>query len=92
MRRFVLALAIAVALALSVRAPEAQQVTIGLRPGSLKLAVLGDNGTGERPQYDVADRMWAAYGAFPFELVLLLGDNMYGRQDAKDFVDALIEV
>jgi 3',5'-cyclic AMP phosphodiesterase CpdA len=86
MRRSVSALAVTIALALSVAEPTAQKVTIGLRPGSLKIAVLGDAGTGDRPQYEVADRMWAAHAAFPFELVLLLGDNMYGRQEPQDFV------
>jgi 3',5'-cyclic AMP phosphodiesterase CpdA len=56
------------------------------RPDSLKFAVLGDNGTGEKPQYDVGQRMAAARTAFPFDMVLMLGDNMYGRQDPQDFV------
>jgi 3',5'-cyclic AMP phosphodiesterase CpdA len=66
---------------------EAQQVTIGSHPDSFKFAVLGDFGTGERAQYDVADRMAAARAAFPFDLVLALGDNMYGRQEPRDFVE-----
>jgi 3',5'-cyclic AMP phosphodiesterase CpdA len=79
--------ALAALLALDVVAPSAQQVTIGAHPGSLKFAVLGDAGTGDKPQYDVGERMWAARAAFPFDLVLLLGDNMYGRQEPKDFID-----
>jgi predicted phosphodiesterase len=66
--------------------PAAQTVTIGTQPGSLKLAVIGDAGTGERPQYEVAERAWAARASFPFDMVLLLGDNMYGRQEPEDFV------
>lgn len=65
---------------------QAQQVTIGTHVGSLKFAVLGDFGTGERSQYEVAERMWQARAAFPFDLVLALGDNMYGRQQPRDFV------
>ena len=56
------------------------------RPDSLKFAVLGDNGTGAQPQYDVGQRMAAARMTFPFDMVLMLGDNMYGRQDPQDFV------
>ena len=56
------------------------------RPDSLKFAVLGDNGTGEKPEYDVGQRMAAARTRFPFDMVLMLGDNMYGRQDPQDFV------
>src|SRR5687767_10558538 len=66
--------------------PAAQTVTLGGQPGSLKFAVIGDNGTGDTPQYDVARRMVAARAAFPFDFVLMLGDNMYGRQEPQDFV------
>ena len=54
---------------------------------SLRFAVLGDFGTGDRPQSDIADRMWTARATFPFDLVLALGDNIYGRQEPRDFVD-----
>jgi predicted MPP superfamily phosphohydrolase len=56
------------------------------RPESLKFAVLGDNGTGAKPEYDVGQQMAAAHTAFPFEMVIMLGDNMYGRQQPQDFV------
>ena len=55
--------------------------------GSVKFAVIGDNGTGETPEYDVGRQMAAARGRFPFDFVIMLGDNMYGRQEARDFVD-----
>src|SRR5688572_3319078 len=51
---------------------------------SLKLAVLGDNGTGKQPQFDVAAQMAASRQQFPFELVLMMGDNFYGSQRAAD--------
>jgi 3',5'-cyclic AMP phosphodiesterase CpdA len=60
--------------------------TLPARPDSLKFAVLGDNGTGEKPEYDVGQRMASARTTFPFDMVLMLGDNMYGRQDPQDFV------
>ena len=60
--------------------------TLPARPESLKFAVLGDNGTGEKPQYDVGQQMAAARRTFPFDMVLMLGDNMYGRQDPQDFL------
>jgi calcineurin-like phosphoesterase family protein len=78
--------ALALAFVVIAAAPAAQDVTIGTRPGSLKFAVLGDAGTGERPQYEVGDRMWSARSAFAFDFVLLTGDNMYGRQLPEDFV------
>ena len=79
------ALAIAVAAA-GVR-PSAQDPAIGPHRGSLKLAVLGDMGTGEKAQYEIGDRMWEAHATFPFDLVLMLGDNLYGRQEPQDFLE-----
>ena len=51
---------------------------------SLKLAVLGDNGTGKQPQIEVAAQMAASHQQFAFELVLMMGDNFYGSQRAAD--------
>jgi len=34
----------------------------------------------------VGQQMAAARMTFPFDMVLMLGDNMYGRQEAQDFV------
>ena len=56
------------------------------RPGSVKFAAIGDNGTGEQPQYEIADQMSGLHKVFPFDLVIMLGDNMYGGQQPADFV------
>jgi len=64
----------------------AQQAPLPSQADSVKFAVIGDNGTGDPPQYDVAARMVEARTKFPFELVIMLGDNLYGRQDPADFV------
>ena len=56
------------------------------RPGSLKFAAIGDNGTGDRPQYDVGAADGDAHATFAFDLVIMLGDNMYGGQAPPDFV------
>jgi hypothetical protein len=55
-------------------------------PGSLKFAVVGDAGDGGRPQYEVGQQMATARTTFPFEFVIALGDNMYGRQEPQDFI------
>ena len=57
------------------------------RPDSLKFAAIGDNGTGERAQYEVATQMVNVRAKFPFDLVIMLGDNMYGSQRPVDFVN-----
>lgn len=53
--------------------------------GSLKFAVLGDFGTGDRPQYALGTRMAKVHDAFPFELVVLVGDNIYGSARPEDY-------
>jgi len=55
-------------------------------PESLKFAVIGDNGTGDSEEYDISARMSEARNTFPFDFVIMLGDNMYGRQQPDDFV------
>lgn len=67
--------------------PRAQEVRLPIDPGTLKFAVIGDNGTGGRPQYEVGQQMARSREQFPFELVIMLGDNMYGRQQPQDFVE-----
>ncbi len=52
---------------------------------SVRFAVIGDSGTGDRYQYEVAQQLIASHRRFPFELVIMLGDNIYGRQDPEDF-------
>ena len=56
-------------------------------PQSLTFAVIGDNGTGKAPQYDVARQMLKSHADRPFELVVMVGDNLYGSQQPRDFVD-----
>src|SRR4030095_11057184 len=51
----------------------------------LKFAILGDTGTGGREQYEIGEKLTAMRGTFPFEFVIMLGDNMYGGESARDF-------
>ena len=53
--------------------------------GSFKFAVLGDFGTGDRTQYDLAEQMRRLYERFKFEIVVLVGDNIYGSERPQDF-------
>ena len=66
-------------------APAAPPVALPNRDGSLKFAVLGDFGTGERPQYQLAEQMAKLYDRFKFKLVVLTGDNIYGADRPQDF-------
>src|SRR5262245_57008401 len=63
----------------------AQDITLPNKADSVKFAVMGDNGTGDTPQYDIANLMTKVHDTFKFEFVTMLGDNMYGSQNPKDF-------
>jgi hypothetical protein len=67
--------------------PGAQQAQVPLpnRPGSLKFGAIGDNGDGDREQYEIGKQMLAWHGRFPFQLVVMLGDNIYGSDRPQDF-------
>jgi len=52
---------------------------------SVRFAVIGDSGTGNAPQYEIARRMAEARESFPFEFVLMLGDNLYGLERPVDY-------
>jgi len=56
-----------------------------LQANSVRLAVIGDSGTGEQPQIDVAQQMVKSRAAFPFEFVITLGDNIYTGSQPSDF-------
>lgn len=58
------------------------------RTDSVKFAVLGDFGSGERSEYQVAAQMAAFRATFPFDFVITTGDNIIGRQDGPaDFAE-----
>jgi 3',5'-cyclic AMP phosphodiesterase CpdA len=61
------------------------ELKLPLKADSVRFAVIGDSGTGEPPQYETAAEMAAAYRQFPFEFVIMLGDNIYGGKSPADF-------
>jgi len=60
-------------------------LTMPNKAGSLKFGVLGDFGTGEPEQYQMAAQMARVYQSFKFELMILVGDNLYGSERPQDF-------
>jgi hypothetical protein len=85
MRKLIAAFLVAIAAVAWVTA--AQDRPLPGAPTSVKFAVIGDNGTGAAAQYEVGRQMVATRERFPFEFVIMLGDNMYGRQRPQDYVD-----
>jgi predicted MPP superfamily phosphohydrolase len=78
-------------------APAQNGPTISARPApppaalnAVRFAVIGDNGTGDQPEFDVARQMVAYRAQVPFDFVLMLGDNLYGRPSAREFTDAFV--
>jgi predicted phosphodiesterase len=64
----------------------AQDLTLPNKPtGTLRFAVIGDSGTGDSNQYKLAKVFTDIRQRFPYEFVLMMGDNMYGGESARDF-------
>lgn len=78
-RLFLLAVLVA-GLALPVAA---QNLTLPVKSGSVRFAVIGDTGTGGTAQYEVAQRMVEYRQKFPFDFVIMVGDNIYGSESPK---------
>jgi 3',5'-cyclic AMP phosphodiesterase CpdA len=66
-------------------APEPGALALPVRAGSIRFAVLGDSGRGDTPQHEVAAQMAAWRGRFPFDFVLMLGDNIYDSHTPRDY-------
>ena len=64
---------------------QAQELRLPLKDGSLRFALIGDTGTGAQAQYDIGKQMAAFRTKFPFEFVIMVGDNIYGADSAGDF-------
>jgi 3',5'-cyclic AMP phosphodiesterase CpdA len=50
-----------------------------------RFAIVGDTGTGGSGEYQVAEKLTESVKEFPFGLVLMLGDNIYGGETPSDF-------
>lgn len=62
-----------------------QPAALPNKDGSFKFGVLGDFGTGDRTQYQLAEQMKKLHDRFKYELVVLVGDNLYGAERPQDF-------
>ena len=53
--------------------------------GSVKFAIIGDSGQPGTGQTAIAKQLASWHGRFPFEFVLMTGDNLYGTETARDY-------
>ena len=71
------------ALSVAAQAPAPAPPGVPNRKDSVKFAAIGDNGTGDPPQYEVGRQMDVWHAKFPFDFVIMLGDNLYGSQQPR---------
>ena len=63
----------------------AQDQRLPNKAGSLKFAVIGDSGQPGTGQTAIAKQMATSRSRFPFEFVLMTGDNLYGSERPGDY-------
>src|SRR5688572_21205446 len=61
------------------------KVSLPSRKDSTKFVIIGDTGTGTEKQNELADILLRSRATFPYEFVLMLGDNMYGGEKPADY-------
>ena len=65
--------------------PAPGELALPLKQGSVRFAVIGDSGRGDRWQQEIADQMVAWRARFPFTFVVMVGDNIYGTSTPHDY-------
>jgi len=60
-------------------------VALPRTPGSVRFAVMGDTGRGDRAQYDTGNEMAHWHEHFDFSFVLMLGDNIYAAGTPEEY-------
>jgi len=60
-------------------------VSLPDKPDAVRFAVIGDSGTGTPQQYELGKLMADCRKPFPFQFVIMNGDNLYGAQAPRDF-------
>ena len=61
------------------------KLTLPLKKDSVRFVLIGDTGTGTDKQQQLADLLLRSRQSFPFEFVLMVGDNLYGGEKPADY-------
>lgn len=59
-------------------------LTLPLREGSVRFLAIGDSGRGNKEQHELAKVMFKYHQVFPYDFVILTGDNIYYQKSAED--------
>jgi Calcineurin-like phosphoesterase len=59
-------------------------ITLPLKKDSVKFLAIGDTGRGNKEQNELAQVMYKYRQAFPYEFVIMTGDNIYYQEKAED--------
>jgi hypothetical protein len=65
--------------------PPSQVLELPKKAGSVRFAAIGDSGRGDLAQYEVSAQMQAFRKVFPFDFVVMLGDNVYDGGTPEDY-------
>lgn len=68
------------------------KVNLPAKEGSVRFVIIGDTGTGSRQQRELADVLVKARASFPYDFVLLLGDNLYGGESPADYKNKFSDI
>jgi predicted phosphodiesterase len=66
--------------------PSPGELALPRKDGSVRFAVIGDSGRGDQAQHEIARQMIAWREKFPFDFVVMLGDNIYPPHAADDYL------
>lgn len=65
--------------------PAPGELALPVKTGSVRFAVIGDSGRGDQAQAEIAQQMIAWRAKFPYDFVVMLGDNIYPPHGPDDF-------
>jgi hypothetical protein len=66
--------------------PPPGELALPRKDGSVRFAVIGDSGRGDQAQHEISSQMVAWREKFPFDFVVMLGDNIYPPHGPDGFV------
>jgi len=65
--------------------PPGSVLRLPKKTASVRFAAIGDAGRGDEAQYEVSAQLQAFRKVFPYDFVLMLGDNVYDGGTAEDY-------